>query len=314
MSARASAGPVEALRALDTRMIETGTRLAVANAALCPDRQWQAGFAIHDLSQYSRAGRAEAAAAFGLGDGPGVLALAPRAAAARAGLRTDDILLTADGAALPRPPRQVHGSFAPTERIIEAIEIALADGNAVLGVLRGGAAMTITVTADQGCASRFQVVPSRRLDARADGRYVQLTSAMVEYASGEAELAAFVAHELAHNILRHRARLNAAGVRRGLLAEFGRNARLFREVELQADRLGVHLMARAGYDPRAAVRLWARQSRDRRFASVRASYPPWATRIAAMQAEISRIEQANAAGATAPIPVFPNRLGEGGPR
>src|SRR3546814_19596793 len=37
---------------------------------------------------------------------------------------------------------------------------------------------------------------------------------------------------------------------------FGRNARLIRTTEIEADRLSVVLLANAGYDPMAAARLW----------------------------------------------------------
>lgn len=301
-----AAGPLDDLRVLDVRLIDVGTRLAVANAALCEDRQWQAGMTIHDLSQYAGASRPQAAASFGLTAGPGVLALAPSGAAARAGIRLDDIILAADGAPLPPAPRDPRASFAPAERIVEALEAALADGVAALTLRRGGAATTVRIEADPGCASRFQLLPSPRLEARADGRYVQLTSAMAEFARDDQELAALVAHELAHNILKHRRRLNAAGVDRGLLAPFGRSGRLFRQTELEADRLAVHLLARAGFDPAAAVRLWTRQSRvdSRLFAG---THPDWPARIAALEDEIAAL----AAGRPAPIPRGPLRAGPG---
>jgi beta-barrel assembly-enhancing protease len=291
-----------ALRSMDNRVATIGHRLATANLSLCRERQWQAGLQVHDLSQYSRAGRAAAAAAFNLHRGPAILALAAQGAAERAGLRLDDILLAADGVKLPRPAPEVQNSFAPTERIIEAIESALADGSADLTIERGGEVRAIRLTADQGCASRFQLVPSARMHAKADGRYVQLTSALVQFTRDDHELAGLLAHELAHNILRHRARLNQAGVERGLLAGFGRNGRLFRRTELEADRLAVHLMHRAGYDPSAAVRLWTRQSRsDSPLAA--GTHPDWPTRIAALQAEIEAIRAAAARGETAPPPL-----------
>ena len=70
------------------------------------------------------------------------------------------------------------------------------------------------------------------------------------------ELASIVAHELAHIVLDHPARLTAAHVDRGLFKGFGRSARLFKQTENEADRLSVTLMANAGYDPQAAVRYW----------------------------------------------------------
>jgi len=297
---------LEALRALDARVATVGHRLATASAALCRTRQWQTGLLIHHLSQYGRGQRKMLTSVFGLQGVPAVLALAASGPAQRAGLRRDDEILTADGAPLPRPAPEVENSYAPTERILAALEAAFEDGAAELAVRRGGRSFTIRVPAEAGCASRFQVVPSERRAARADGHYVQLTSELVEYTQGDDELAALVAHELAHNVLRHRARLNVAGVDRGLLAPFGRNGRLFRKTELEADRLAVHLMARAGYDPGAAVRLWTRQSADDRR-RIEGTHPDWSTRIMAMQSEIAAIDAAKAAGgsATPPLPDGP---------
>jgi predicted Zn-dependent protease len=188
------------------------------------------------------------------------------------------------------------------------LEAAFADGAATLAILRGGERLSIHVAADPGCSSRFQVLPSPRIEAHADGRYVQVSSAMIEFTRDDDELAATVAHELAHNILRHRARLNAARVDRGLLAPFGRNGRLFRQTELEADRLAIHLMARAGFDPAAAVRLWTRQSRasSRLFAG---THPDWRARIAALEGEIAAIAAARARGAEAVVPLPLGPLG-----
>ena len=50
-------------------------------------------------------------------------------------------------------------------------------------------------------------------------------------------------------------------MQRGFLGNFGRNARRIRETEVEADRLSVYLLDRAGYDPDAAVRFWSRFGR-----------------------------------------------------
>lgn len=292
-SATDGPGLIYPSRQPDERVLTAGHRLAVAASALCATRQYHSGFAIHDLSQYGGVHR-RALAATGLAEGPAVLALVADGPAARAGLQRDDVLLAADEVPLPRAPDGTEDSFAPAERIIDALERAFGDGHALLTIRRGGVRHRIEVRAALGCATRFQVLPSPRLNALADGRYVQVTSALVAAADDD-ELAGLIAHELSHNILRHRARLNAAGIERGLLQRFGRNARLTRETEREADRFAVYLLARAGYDPAVMIRAWNRLAPPSGLL-LSGRHPGWRERIAAVRAEIAEVERLRSAG------------------
>ncbi|HYI64449.1 MAG TPA: M48 family metallopeptidase [Allosphingosinicella sp.] len=298
--AAAQQGPPDqslvAMRGLDQRVAAIGHRLAVASRDFCPDRHWLPGFAVHDLSQYGAAFRAAAIRAFGLESGPAVLALAPGGPAERAGLRLDDVLLGLDGRDLPRAEAVREGTFERMEAILDALDTAFADGVADVSVLRAGLRLGLHVPAEQGCATRFQLIPSRRLNARADGRYVQVTTAIASYVADESELAAVLAHEFAHNILRHRVRLDDQRVDRGFLGSFGSSARRIRETEVEADRLSVYLLDRAGYDPEAAVRFWSRFGRRGLNFLGSPTHPNWRSRIALFEAEIAAIRRARAAG------------------
>ncbi len=285
------------------RMAAAGHRLAVAGLDLCADREWLPGLALHDRSQYDAGLRAAAIRVFAFDGGPGVLALAPGGPAERAGLRLNDVLLAVDGRALPSAAPARAGSFAGMERILEILDRGFADGAAELAVERGGERLIVPVRAEQGCASRFQLVEGGRRNARADGRTVQVTTAISAYAADEEDLAALLAHELAHNALRHRVRLDAANVARGFFGNFGRNARLIRETEAEADRLGVYLLERAGYDPEAAVRFFSRFGRSGLNFLGSATHPNWGRRIASMREEIAAIRRARAAGEV-PRPSF----------
>jgi hypothetical protein len=291
------------LRALDARVATIGHRLAVASRDLCPERQWLPGLAIHDLSQYGGAYRDAAIRAFRLDRGPGVLALASGGPAERGGLRLDDVLLSVDSAELPRGTEVASRTFDRVEAMLGTIEAAFADGAAELAVLRGAERLSLRIAAEQGCATRFQLIPSRRLNALADGRYVQVTTAIGEYVQDDQELAAVLAHEFAHNILGHRARLDAAGVARGFFGNFGRNARLIRATEAEADRLSIYLLDRAGYDPAAAVRFWSRFGRRGLNFFGSPTHPNWRQRIALFEAEIAALRRAKAAGEV-PAPDF----------
>ena len=96
----------------------------------------------------------------------------------------------------------------------------------------------------------------------------------------EAQLAALLAHEMAHAICRHSLRVQkslnsrprymaavqhvvgAIGVTRELARLLGANGSMAaisgytRELEAEADRVGLDLMAKAGYDPRQALNLF----------------------------------------------------------
>jgi len=292
------------LRQLDGRVATIGHRLAVANRDLCASRQWLAGLAVHDLWQYGPGFRAAANREFGLERGPGILALADEGPATRAGLHRDDILLSVDGATLPRGQATGPATFAGMERILEEMERALSDGAATFVIARGETELSVAVTGEQGCASRFQLIPSRRLNALADGRYVQVTTAIADYVADEQELAAVLAHELAHNVLGHRARLDAAGVERGLLGNFGRNARLIRETEEEADRLSIYLLDRAGYDIEAPVRFWQRFGRRGLNVFGSPTHGGWQGRVASFREEIAVVRHARAAGEVPAVPSF----------
>jgi hypothetical protein len=298
--------PLDAMRALDGRVATIGHRLAIANVDLCADQIWLVGLTLHDLAQYGPDYRPAAIRAFGLDAGPGVLALAAGGPAERAGLRPDDVILGLDGEAPRQGDLPPGPSFARMEQILALQERALADGIATIDIRRGVTPMSFTLRAVRGCASRFQLIPSRQLNALADGRYVQITTAIGDYVADDGELAAVLAHELAHNILRHRARLDAAGVQRGLLGNFGRNARLIRETESEADRLSIYLLDRAGYDPEAAVRFWERFGRRGLNFIGSPTHGNWRTRVAQFQAEITRVRSARAVGAV-PVPDLPRR-------
>lgn len=246
----------ETLRAADLRLATIAYRLTTANAALCDQLQPQVGMPIHALTQYAPGARKAAVATFGFEATIGVEAVVAGGPADRAGVRPNDSIVAIDDRPQPGLPSADAPEAAAARDAAEAAIMAAPIGKPLrLTVLRDGKRLPIVINPVTGCRSRFEILLGSGLDASADGAIVQLGERFFEGYSNE-EIAVVVAHELSHNILRHRARLDVAKINRGLLAELGRNGRLIRETEDQADLLGIYLLANAGYDPMSAPNFW----------------------------------------------------------
>jgi len=126
------------------------------------------------------------------------------------------------------------------------------------------------------------------------------------------EIAAIMGHEIAHALREHgRERASqamaqgialsiigaVAGVSRSgmdltqLVLNVTLNLPNSREHETEADRIGVELAARAGYDPRAAVNVWEKMARaaDGQPPEILSTHPAPATRIADLKVYAARV-------------------------
>jgi predicted Zn-dependent protease len=149
------------------------------------------------------------------------------------------------------------------------------------------------LTPEQTCASRFQIKIDDDRNASANGEIVSISSALAEYFADDAEFAAVAAHELAHNLLNHRDRLNRQKVNRGFFGQFGKSARRIKDTEIEADRLSVWLMANAGYDPEAAIRFWTRYGKEHGKGIFSAStHYRWKKRVKLFEEEIANMAKA----------------------
>lgn len=256
-----TAATFDALRQVDGRMAAIAYRLTTANAPLCRSLAPTPGWAIHSLGQYDPALRDQARASFGFETPIAVEAVVPGSAAAKAGVRAGDSIVSVDGRPIGSGGPGKDASSAARDAAVEQIAGLPADRPLAVELMREGRTQTVTIPASPGCRSAFEVLLGPGMTASADGRIVQIGVRFFERYTDD-EVAVVVAHELSHNILRHAARLEAAGVKRGLLSEVGRNGRLFRLTEDQADLLGAYMLRNAGYDPQIAVRFWREHGGD----------------------------------------------------
>lgn len=102
------------------------------------------------------------------------------------------------------------------------------------------------------------------------GKMIVLSGIVTQLELTDDELAAIMGHEITHALREHSREQQSQGLLVSLLAAFARTkigniadyaGQVYmlsnsRTAETEADRIGIELMARAGYNPNAAVTLW----------------------------------------------------------
>ena len=280
----------EMLREADLRLASIGFRMSVAAAPLCDQLEPGLGIQLHTLAQYAPDTRPQIRAHFRFAGPVAVEAVVPGSPAALAGVQADDTLTAINGAPLATatPDAASTASLAALHTRLAALP---AEAPVELTLIRSGQEVRARITPVRACFSRYELRIADSFDARANGELIQITSRYLETIDADL-LPAVIAHELSHNILRHRVRLSAAGADFGLASGFGRNLGLFRQTEIEADILAVHLLARAGYAPGLAARFWQEAGPKLHAGMMRSrSHPPLRDRIAISTAEAALLER-----------------------
>jgi predicted Zn-dependent protease len=157
------------------------------------------------------------------------------------------------------------------------------------------------------------------------GKIAVYTGLLDQIKPSDDELAAVIGHEMAHALREHsreqashqmaeQLALNVVGAVANvpdlavqlapMVFDVTVNLPHSRTDESEADRIGVELAARAGYDPRAAIALWQRmqQAGGAQPPKLLATHPPTADRIKELQAVSEKLvpvyEQAKAGGSS----------------
>ena len=289
-----AAGAPPAMNALDVfqqkedALFRIGYRLAAANAPFCTRTTPSAGLLIHDAAAY---GNPEAVRRnFALTGDIGVQSVAPGSPADLAGIRQNDTLESLGGRDIAQTWRPGKPAWQRAQDIREALEQGLAAAPVdITWTDSSGTPRAGVLTAEPVCATRFELIASSD-DASADGERVLVGEKFPGFAYAEDELAAMVAHEMAHNLLGHLTTFETTG----------RKRKLVRLSERDADRLMPWLLANAGYDPAAAAR-FMRQWGPRHGGWIfrKRTHDGWDERVDFIEAELPLIAAAKASDGTA---------------
>lgn len=288
--AEAAGLSVRQLGAEQLRVATIGYRIAAANAQSCARPEMMSGIISHDLTQYPVASRPLVSQAFSLQAGFGVLQIVPGSAADRAGLRIDDEILAVGNASVEDQPA-VDGtrqSYNREDQFAGILSAALSKGPAPLLVRREGRLLHLTIEGQAGCGGNVILSTSSNLNAWSDGNRVMVTTAMMQQAANDDELAFVIAHEMAHNILGH-----AHNDPMGLFGLLGFGSARVKRMEVDADSYAVPLMNAAGYSPFGGISFLEGASHRMWWSDLSLDHPSFGRRIKIVTAAIGRLPQAN---------------------
>jgi Zn-dependent protease with chaperone function len=245
-----------------------------------------------------------------LGDRYEVTRIVGGSPAAQAGLQVGDILVSLAGQPVPQGPGTAEAALRLGRQVAR-------DGQPLaLTIERDGAQRPLSLTPVLACDIDLIVQRSWEINAYTNGSLIQVRSGLLRFIESDDELALVLAHEVGHSIMNHAAATkitmiggaivggvvdaiagDAEGtyMRSGIAAGSRRNSVAH---ELQADYIGLYVMARAGYDIGVAGPLWRRMAEympDE--VSAMPTHPAPPARIAAIERTVAEIRAKQASGA-----------------
>ncbi len=298
---------MRAIATAQQRLDRVTAPLLVKNAELCKTHSRKLlGFSAKNRYSYSAELADAVQAAFGFDERLQVTSVLGGSGAERAGVRSGDILVAAENTPVPAGPdaeRQAAAVLGPLVR----------DRNQVrLTVLRDGAQTSMAVPLTRSCAFGVYFGNADLVNAYADGRRIVVTRGMLAHAASDQELGYVIAREMAHNILGHAASQRMNATMTGIIDNLLRVAPDLETmtgragikpydaaIDAQADRLGLYLAARAGYDIDAAPAFWqklATQYPAQVANGYTAIHPDTAARLDALRKAASEIRTRQARG------------------
>jgi hypothetical protein len=263
---------IDAFQKRDAIIQDIGWKLVTSNAPFCDNAQPSIGLQLQDMASFG--GPQSARQVMGFSSDFAVQTLAKGSPSASAGLAVNTQVTRIDGQKLETWPAKESLDWERLKKAHDTIDSALASrGQVQLGLVDGSA---IDIRPVNACATRFELL-GNSTKALADGWRVQIGEDFPGFSYPQEELAAVIAHELAHNLLGHTEWLDTVG----------RKNRHIRITEREADRLMLWLLANAGYDPAAGLSFMKRwgPNHSEKFRAQR-THHRWSKRVRNIEAEL----------------------------
>jgi membrane-associated protease RseP (regulator of RpoE activity) len=287
------------LTARQERLYRVAAPLLVNNAVLCrSNARALLGFTAKNQYSYSSEMMDAAKELLGLDERLQVMNVLAGSGAARAGIRRGDILLKVQEQALPQGPSAESDAAQQLSAVVRsATELQIT-------VLRNAKPLTLQIPLTMACSYSIDLGNADFVNAYDDGRRILITRGMLDYLQSDAELAVLLAQEIAHNTLRHAQVLQMKGTvaavidkllplkpeLTGLAGSAGIKT-MPAQMDIDADRLALYMLARAAYSPNIAATTWQHLALNLAPNGYTVLHPWTDERLALLQATAEEIRQ-----------------------
>jgi hypothetical protein len=259
----------------DHRVQSIRFRLGRGALPFCTDNtKWTFGLAVANQYSFGPSDQSLARRSFGFRERLRILYVIPGSPAHEAGLQSGDYIARVNGATIqPGADAKSRYLSAADWRSGQPIELVID---------RNGLKKT-TLTPVQACDFKIKMTQSQRVAALARKDGILVSKGMLWFA-GEHELAFVIAHELVHLMRNHLRMIGKFGVSQ-------------KEVEAEADYIGLYVMARSGYKISHAPRFWRRMAANfPRMQGPARTHPATSYRFVAMRNAVTEINGKLASG------------------
>lgn len=303
----AAAETLARMAALQDRLYRVASPLLIDNADLCKRQARNLlGFTAKNRYSYPGIYNEAAQVAFRMDERLQVTSVLAGSGAARAGLRLGDDLVAAGGKPLPTGPGATGKLGAVFSPLLAAAPVL------PLSVERDGRPRDLSIPVTRACAYGIELGNADNVNAYADGSRIMVTRGMIAATGSDTELAYVLARTMAHNILEHaKAQRNSAtidSVIESLLLRANPDLSMLNgsagikampsNMDAAADRLGVFLLARAGYDIDGVATFWKRFTAATPVTVANghtANHPSIAARLTAIELAVQDVKAKQAA-------------------
>lgn len=229
--------------ALNKRLDNIASRLKTANADLCPQTEADIGFSTHTLKDYPEPLQPAARHFLNVGHEISARAVRANSQAAKAGVQAGDQIISIN--AKPLNTAGDGDQSVISSHLAKAIWQAelgrAAYGETVaISYKRGAQTFSSAVIIGKQCKLPVTLFYSENVNGHYVDGEIWMTSGLLREVKDDTQIAYILAHELAH-ALHHKTAHRSA------------------KTELEADRIGLIILARAGYDPAELAQFWAEQ-------------------------------------------------------